>query len=853
MDLVNIYQVPTGQTITRPEPMKHRLDIWNSVHQLLHQLPVRNTLVLGGDFNTSLRDGNGVAASDTHMLRSLIKDYGLTNLRTNDNTPTYVGPRGSSTIDYLFMRQAQCDKRARHTKCLVDFPLIQDRAFPDHRPLIGSIPADWKVWIHCKTQSTHVLPHNRTKALIRAAHQHQDGWRRYLQEAAALTAQFPAQDPEHLTSRLLQLSTMATTKVDPSMPLWLQPQCQSLVARKWRNLFRARHCGRDLHGLFLRWAHWTKFMQYHKQLQLHCRQSKRDRIRTITASAARAAHQHDSRALYEAVRALTPKQLRKAIRFRGPQGQILAPDQELDWLCDHFHDLFGHEDQPCPLTCAPWLVSADEIAVQLSKTKIHKAVAPGTLPGNIIKSMAEPLARCLEAYLWSQWQSAPCVPACWKDAHLTLLAKNKVLTPADLRPIALTCGLGKALLGTYMQKARDFMLPTMQKYPVFAYLPHRGVPEALYLAHQFCPEIRERCQAMRPGPWTPSAQTQTLPGGLILSMDLKQAYDRLPRQQLAEGLAFCGCPPSLQTVLLHWLHEAHYHLKHRGLSRSITTSRGVRQGCRASPLEWTAFLILVCHRIGMTINDHCPQEAFGWICNHLITYADDILSKWCVHSAQELHQVLRQIGTTFDLLEKHGLVISFAKTTILLRVEGRGMKTCIKNVTKTQDGCAWILIPRTQGHTMIKLVSQRTYLGVQLSFRNFEQMTLRHRLQDGQITRHRLRPWLNGKHVLTSRDRAQLWSTCVLSSYAHGLGCCGLRQEGLQLLCNKIHSDLRRIGKSPQHVTHEHLGEQISKHCSGQWQAMSLWKLFHKKGTQMHGVSTACSATSGCRTTATAG
>ena len=136
----SIYQVPTGQTLTRPEPLKHRLEIWNSVHQLLHQLPVRNTLVLGGDFNTSLRVGMGAAASDTHMLKSLIKDYGLTNLRTNDNTPTYVGPRGSSTIDYLFMRQAQCDKHARHTKCLVEFPLIQDRAFPDHRPLIGSIP-----------------------------------------------------------------------------------------------------------------------------------------------------------------------------------------------------------------------------------------------------------------------------------------------------------------------------------------------------------------------------------------------------------------------------------------------------------------------------------------------------------------------------------------------------------------------------------------------------------------------------------------------------------------------------------------------------------------------------------------
>ena len=67
--------------------MKHRLDIWNSVHQLLHQLPVRNTLVLGGDFNTSTQARTGVAASDVHMFRNLLKDYGLTNLRTSENTP----------------------------------------------------------------------------------------------------------------------------------------------------------------------------------------------------------------------------------------------------------------------------------------------------------------------------------------------------------------------------------------------------------------------------------------------------------------------------------------------------------------------------------------------------------------------------------------------------------------------------------------------------------------------------------------------------------------------------------------------------------------------------------------------
>ena len=275
---------------------------------------------------------------------------------------------------------------------------------------------------------------------------------------------------------------------------------------------------------------------------------------------------------------MTPKPSTRQSGLSHPNsfGKQSAPEQELDWLCDHFHDIFGQDDQPCPLTCAPWLVSAEEIAAQLSKTKIHKVVAPGTLPGIIIKSLAEPHARWLEAYLWSHWQRAPRVLACWKDARLTLLTKKKVLSPAE--------ALGRPFCGhTCRRHETSCYLPC--KSIQCSHIYHTVVTQKPCTAHQFCFEIRERCQEMRPGPWRPSAQTPQLGGGLILSMDLKQAYDRLPRQQLAEGLAFCGCPSSLQTVLLHWLDEAHYHLRHRGLSRSMRTSRGVRQGCRASPLE----------------------------------------------------------------------------------------------------------------------------------------------------------------------------------------------------------------------------------------------------------------------------
>lgn len=84
------------------------------------------------------------------------------------------------------------------------------------------------------------------------------------------------------------------------------------------------------------------------------------------------------------------------------------------------------------------------------------------------------------------------------------------------------------------------MLPTLQMYPVFAHLP----------------EVLDHCVQLRPGPWKTAGQQTRCGGGLILSMDLQQ--DRLPRQHLETGLAFCGCQPPLQAVLLQWLFQAQY-------------------------------------------------------------------------------------------------------------------------------------------------------------------------------------------------------------------------------------------------------------------------------------------------------
>ena len=80
---------------------------------------------------------------------------------------------------------------------------------------------------------------------------------------------------------------------------------------------------------------------------------------------------------------------------------------------------------------------------------------------------------------------------------------------------------------------------------------------------------------------------------MMLSLDLTQAFDRLPRSSLYEGLVTCGRPNTLALLLVNWLKDAKYDLNHRGLIAEIVTSCGVRQGCKGSPLEWNVLMTVI--------------------------------------------------------------------------------------------------------------------------------------------------------------------------------------------------------------------------------------------------------------------
>ena len=201
----------------------------------------------------------------------------------------------------------------------------------------------------------------------------------------------------------------------------------------------------------------------------------------------------------------------------------------------------------------------------------------------------------------------------------------------------------------------------------------------------------------------------------------------------------------------------------------------------------------------------CPilECTVSQLIHRLICFADDLLMRWKICSPTEVHQALHAVGQILDVLERHHLIFNPKKTVMLIRLEGsQAAKLTKQCLIRTKEGL-FVRIPRSSQETLLPVVHSHTYLGCKISYHCFEKLTLNHRIHIGKTAFQRLRPWLVKRHSVTWNTRAQVWRSCVLSSYLHGLAAAGLKQEGLHKLVARCNADLRLSGQSPGHVTHE--------------------------------------------------
>ena len=127
-----------------------------------------------------------------------------------------------------------------------------------------------------------------------------------------------------------------------------------------------------------------------------------------------------------------------------------------------------------------YTVTADEIANELSHLEGRKAVPQHIAPSFLWKELASTLGELLAGWC-STWFCEGHLPEQWRSGWIVFLTKpNKAPTqPNALRPIALQTPIAKSLMSIFVNRARQYALPTLRTFPQFAYLPGRGTRDAI--------------------------------------------------------------------------------------------------------------------------------------------------------------------------------------------------------------------------------------------------------------------------------------------------------------------------------------------------------------------------------------
>ncbi|CAE7875807.1 CFDP2 [Symbiodinium necroappetens] len=152
IDLVTVYQW-VREVSYSAERQEQRTQIWHQLGRVVHSIPKRNLLLVGGDFNAGLQAhtnliGKGLLQGSADRvdqeLQDLIEANQLCVLNTwGSNRPskcaTFCNGQQRSQIDYLMVRKHAADHIAR-SACPNTEDLTPWRQGPKHRKLGCSIP-----------------------------------------------------------------------------------------------------------------------------------------------------------------------------------------------------------------------------------------------------------------------------------------------------------------------------------------------------------------------------------------------------------------------------------------------------------------------------------------------------------------------------------------------------------------------------------------------------------------------------------------------------------------------------------------------------------------------------------------
>ena len=407
---------------------------------------------------------------------------------------------------------------------------------------------------------------------------------------------------------------------------------QHYAETMWAALLRRSTSSPTVKSLFFIWKHTFYFNKLHLAAKERGKLLRKQRLNSLLEQARRAAQDKDFREHHKLINQLAPKASYKKFQLLL-NGQLLSPQAELDEMRKHFHRL--HQADAATSSLAE---ATRPDAVPVSAPEVLLSVTKAGLPWHIPNKRSGDCAAIRSPPSYSRgFDGQMAIRQCQRASKM---GARQPCTPAkarqaDHRPRAV--------------QAHRVDRRGRQKAAITFCLHRRSrTQEALRLVFHHC-HLWTQAQHAQPAPAQAGNACLPLAGGLQACLDLSAAFDVVPRTGLLEALFEAGVPESPAIILLHWIARSTYRIQVEGYSADILSSRGVKQGCPASPLLFAASTTMLSRKLDARL-DRC------WSRDHLTLYADDWhISGRLITSYRSLGRMCQCLGVVMSLLQQHGM------------------------------------------------------------------------------------------------------------------------------------------------------------------------------------------------------
>jgi len=383
---------------------------------------------------------------------------------------------------------------------------------------------------------------------------------------------------------------------------------------------------------------------------------------------------------------------RRSVRTSGvlsEDGQLLSEPVEV--VARWFRHFGGVLDVPSQFSqeCVDRMTSCEErtelddppteeeFENALGKVKLRKASGTSRISPEMLVSGGPVLHRVLLGLFRRVWREG-CVFGEWRDALVVPVPKRGDLNVCDnWRGISLLDVAGK-LLGRILQERLQLIAENVLPDSQCGFRQGRGCVDMIFVARQLVEKAREHNCLL-----------------FTLFIDLKKAYDSVPRAALWQVLEKYGVPPTLLSVVRSFHEGMRASVRVKGhISDSFGVRNGVRQGCTIAPVLFNLYFCAVfedwrqqCSLAGVSfryshgrklVGDRTAKSHLQTSCVTESKFADDAALYASTRDnfeavASSFVRVASGWGLTVSLIKSKGMVSGIgADTSVLapITVEG---------------------------------------------------------------------------------------------------------------------------------------------------------------------------------------